>query len=253
MRHVFLAVVIAAIGWALVPALADAATNPADAAIVKAGLLTINDVPPGWAEASRPSSPEPDLSKYGRNCAAIQKSRNAAKKLPTARGKSHDFNLSNDGISNSVATYRTVAAAGAGVAYLTNAGFTECLQRYFTDRLDRASKKGVTSKTSVGRLSVPNAGDSTLGFQNVVTSTSHGQTVTAYTEVEDVQVGRTEVSFIFSGGGPSLLTNNQALVRSVVTRLRAAEDAPTRPGVANVGRCTGDRFCSARGPAPATV
>ena len=153
MRGGFLPVVIAAIAFASVPASAHAATKPADAAIVKAGLLSVNDFPPGWTETPRRASPEPDLSKYGKTCAAIQRSWNTAKKLPTARANSPNFKQGTALIQDTVTTHRTAAAARAAVAYLKVPGFTACLQRYNTDRLNTAARNGVTYKTSHSRLS----------------------------------------------------------------------------------------------------
>ncbi len=123
-------------------------------------------------------------------------------------------------------THRTVAAAEAGTAYLKHPGFIACNHRYFEDQDDKAaSKNGLTYEESNTKVSVPSAGDSTLGFENMVTVISKGHSDTSYSEVQDVRVGRTNLSFIFTGVSPSLLTNNQTLVRSVVARVRAAEAA----------------------------
>jgi hypothetical protein len=225
MGRVVVAVVIAAMTCGLVPVLAGAATNPPDSAIVAAGLLTSNDFPPGWTQAPRPSSPQLDLSRYGKICAAFQRSRNAAAQLPTTQGTSPVFKQGTDRIDDKVSTHRTVAEATTGVAYLERPGYTACTQRYNTDRLAKASKNGVVYKTSNTRLSVPSVGDQAFGFENEVTSTSKGHTVTVYNEVEDVQVGRTNLFFSFTGLAASLLTNQQALVQSVVSRVRAAEEA----------------------------
>ena len=219
MRGVLVAVVIATIAWGLVPASAGAATNAADSAIVDTGLLRINDFPSGWTATARPSIPQPDVSKYGNVCAAIQKSWNAARRLPTARGESSLFKLGNAWISDAVTTHPTVAAARAGVAYLKQPGFTACIQRYNRDR-DKGLKNGVTVTSSVTRLSVPSVGDSSFGLENKVTSTAKGHTSTAYSEVQDVEVGRTTLAFNFVG---TSVTEHQALVRSIVSRVRAAE------------------------------
>jgi hypothetical protein len=69
-----------------------------------------------------------------------------------------------------------------------------------------------------------------LSFENEVTTTSKGHVYMGYNEVQDVQVGRTNLSFAFTDAGPSavaenLLMNHQALVRTVVNRVRAAEIA----------------------------
>ena len=59
-----------------------------------------------------------------------------------------------------------------------------------------------------------------------------------YSEVQDVQVGRTNLSFAFTDVGPSavaesLLMNHQALVRTVVNRVRAAEIATEAVRITN--------------------
>ena len=125
-----------------------------------------------------------------------------------------------------MATFGTVADADASLAHLKAREFTACLQKYHNDH-DKASKNGVTyTNTSTNkRISVPSIGDTTLAFENEVTTSARGHSSTAYGEVEDVQVGRTVLSFNFTGVGPSLLTNQQALVHSVVNRARRATAA----------------------------
>ena len=125
-----------------------------------------------------------------------------------------------------MATFDTVADADASLAHLKARQFTACLQKYYNNH-DKVSKNGVTyTNTSTNkRISVPSIGDTTLGFENEVTGSARGHSSTAYSEVEDVQVGRTVLSFNFTGGGPSLLTNQQALVQSVVNRVRRAASA----------------------------
>jgi hypothetical protein len=227
MRRFLAAVLIAAIAYGLVPASAGATTNPADAAIVKAGLLTTTDFRPGWTQVPFPTPPaEPDVSRYGKTCAAIQKSWNAAKQISRTSGRSTRFERGTAWISDTVATFDTVADADASLAHLKARQFTACLQKYYNNH-DKVSKNGVTyTNTSTNkRISVPSIGDTTLGFENEVTGSARGHSSTAYSEVEDVQVGRTVLSFNFTGGGPSLLTNQQALVQSVVNRVRRAASA----------------------------
>jgi hypothetical protein len=227
MRRFLAAALIAVIAYGLVPASAGAVTNPADTASVKAGLLRTSDFPPGWTQVPLPTPPaEPDVSKYGKTCAAIQKSWNAAKKISRNSGRSPRFERGTAWINDTVATFDTVADADASLAHLKARQFTPCLQKYHNDH-DKVSKNGVTyTNTSTStRISVPSIGDTTLAFENEVTASARGHSPTAYSEVEDVQVGRTVLSFNFTGVGPSLLTNQQALVQSVVNRVRRARTA----------------------------
>src|SRR5690242_12479197 len=94
MRGLLVTTVIAAITCGLVPASAGAVTNPDDSPIAASGLLTLKDFPPGWTEAPRLTAPTPDLSRYGKTCAVIQRSRDAAKKLPVSHRRSPNFERS---------------------------------------------------------------------------------------------------------------------------------------------------------------
>jgi hypothetical protein len=222
MQCVLVAVTLVASSFALIPVSAYAASGSADAAIVRVGLLTAHDFPAGWTETTPPSSPStPDVSKTGRNCVAVQRSWNASKKLPAVRGRSVLFEQGTAWISDTVTVHRTIAAARAGLAYLEDASFSACIQEYHRER-DKQLKYGVTYDATK-RISLPNVGNSTIGFENQVTVTTSRQTSTFYNEVEDVLVGRTLVSFSFTGIGQSLLENHHALVESVITWVRAAE------------------------------
>src|SRR4051794_19941954 len=90
---------------------AVAATKRAsDETIVKAGLLTLEDLPPGWTETASSSDSTLSMSQYGNACARLQKRADQLKKARTAHGESPDFKKgSNDEIGNSVTTYPTAA------------------------------------------------------------------------------------------------------------------------------------------------
>ena len=211
---------------ASLPLPAHAATKANDAAIVKAGLLTIDDFPPGWAQSPPSSSGDTNLNGYGKTCAALQKKVDAAKRLRTAHGSSPDFKQgSTQQISNVAGTYRTIAGAKAALAALRNPSVNTCLQKSLTSQLDSKAQSGVKYTSSIGRLSVPKVGDDTLGYEIAVTANQSGLTLHLYIDLQLVRVGRAGMTFTFQGEGSSPMLDNQALVQTVVGRVQAAEAA----------------------------
>jgi hypothetical protein len=206
------------------PTHAHAASGSSDQAIVTAGLLTINDFPPGWTQSPPSSSGDTDISGAGKSCAALKKKVDAVKKLRTAHEKSPNFKQGSfDQVSNSPSVYRTTAAATAEVKILTNSAVVPCLQKYVQGQLAKQATHGLTFKLSIGRVSVPKVGDNTVGFQFAVTASQKGQSFRVYLDLQVVQVGRTLLAFSFEGAGSAPMLAYQQLVQTVVARVQAVE------------------------------
>jgi hypothetical protein len=188
--------------------------------------LTINDVPPGWTESPNSSSGDTNLSKYGKTCAALQKKADVAKKLRSAHGKSPDFKQgSADQISNTVSAYRTDAGAKAALTVLTNPAVAPCLQKGVNDLIKKNAQSGVKYSSSVGRVSVPQVGDDTVGYEFTITASQNGATFKIYIDMQLVLVGRAGMTFTFEGERASPMLANQSLVQASVARVQAAEVA----------------------------
>jgi hypothetical protein len=227
MRRVFTVGLAATIVLMSTSVVANAATKAKDVAIVKAGLLTISDFPPGWAE-SPSSGSDTQLSGYGKTCAALQKRADAAEKLRTAHGKSPDFKQGSamNEISNTASVYRTAAGAKAALAVLTNASVSSCLQKALRAQLSKSQgQNGVKFTSSIGRLSVPNVGDQSVGYEIAITASKSGLTFNFLVDLQLVLVGRTGLTFTFQGEGTSPMLENQSLVQTVVGRVQTAEAA----------------------------
>jgi len=228
MRRFYIAGIVAVLALVSLQLSAHASTNARDAAIVKAGLLTVNDLPPGWAESPSSSSGDTNLSGYGKACNALQRKEDAAKKLRTAYGRSPDFKQgSADQISNTVSVYRSTASTKVALAVMTNPALPSCFQKSFQDGISQQATNGATFTTAMGRLSVPKLGDDTVGYEIAITANVNGSTFHHYIDLELVQVGRTGLSFSFQGDRRSTVLANQSLVQTVVARVQAAEAATT--------------------------
>jgi hypothetical protein len=225
-RVVITGMVAAALAFVSLPLSAHAATTKAtDTAIVNAGLLTINDFPPGWTESPRASSSgDTNLNGYGKTCMALQKTADAAKKLRTASGKSPNFKQGSfDQVSNDTSTYRTAAGAKAALSVFKRSEIGSCLEKFFRDQVNKQAQSGITYTASIGRLSVPQAGDDTVGYEIAITVSGKGLTLHLNLDLQLVLVGRAGLTFQFEGQGTSPMIANQPLVQMVVSRVRAAQ------------------------------
>ena len=229
MRRVLVggSVALVACVLSLLPAGATVRTAGArsDSAIVTAGLLTISDFPPGWKESpSSSSSSSIDFSKYGKACARLQGDVNKVEKLRTAHGTSNDFQQDDaQEINNSVSVYRTAAGTSAALALLKRPAVVPCLARAVAAAAKKAEPAGVTNSTTFARLSVPEVGDDSIGYEIALTASGQGQTATVYVDFQLVRVGRAGLTFSFQGPDTSVLSSYQPLVQSVVQRVRTAE------------------------------
>jgi hypothetical protein len=227
MRRVIVTAVLLALTSATLVVPARAATSTADTAIVDAGLLTIDDFPAGWTESPHKSSGSSDIdfSKYGKRCAALQKTANAFKKRRSAHGNSPDFKQGDfDQVSNSIATFPTAAPAKATFTLFESPAFRVCIDKAFSDQFSKQAKKsGATMKVSLARLSVPSVGDDSIGYEFALTVTAKGVTARVYIDLQLVLVGRSGMTFSFEGEGTSPLLAYQSLVNASVERVRAAE------------------------------
>jgi hypothetical protein len=225
-RRLIIVVVLAATGVGLSPTAVSAKTSAAvsagDTTVLKAGLLKIGDLPPGWRE-SPSSSSTLNLSKGGKGCARLQAAVDRSEKLKSAHGKSSDFKQGDiDSISNSATVYTTVAATTASLAVVERPEVGPCLQTVLTAQVRKSAPAGVTVSATVGKLSVAPAGDASV-YEVVITARKQAVTLTVYADYQLVQVGRLGMTFQFEAQDSSALASQQPLVQTVVNRVRAAE------------------------------
>src|SRR4029077_7347010 len=120
-------------------------------------------------------------------------------------------------------------AAGAKATFrlFTKPVLRSCLEKAFSHQFSQQAKRqGATVKATVRRLSVPQAGDDSVGYEFALTVSAQGATVRVYIDLQLVLVGRAGLTFSFEGAGAAPLLAYQPLVIASVGRVRAAE-APT--------------------------
>ena len=209
---------------------ASGESSAADEAIVDAGLLTVDDVPPGWTESASSADSDSDselsMARYGSDCARLQKTADKLKRDRTAHGESPDFaEDSNTEISNSVTTYPTAAQTKAALAFFLQSSIPRCLQKASQAELTARAKEspGLTFQVSFSRLSVPKAGDRSIGYAMKITAKTEGRTVHLVADYQLVLVGRAGMTFTFQGEGTSPMLDHQDVVRAAVARVEEAQ------------------------------
>jgi hypothetical protein len=205
------------------------ASDPADEAIVDAGVLTIDDLPSGWTESASDSDSDSDselsMARYGKECARLQKTADTLRSARTAHGESPDFEQgSNTEISNTITTYPAAAQTKAALAFFQQSAIPRCLQKGAQAELDaRAKATDATFRVAFRRLSVPEVGDKSIGYSMKITVKSRGRTAHLVADYQLVLVGRAGLTFIFQGEGTSPMLDHQEVVHEVVARVQAAQ------------------------------
>jgi hypothetical protein len=220
-RRIRIAVPLLALLLATVAALAPpaAAQSKSDKAILKAGVITKNDIPTGWTSKKATSS---DSGFKGvSECKALKSAiDNAKKNAPRAQSRKYQEPRSRGTTSaeNSVYAFKSVSAA------------EKFLDAYEASQtcIEKATAKAVKSNALAGEPSVSpvmgldGVGDRALGYETTIPFSVAGQSVTIYLDTIAVRVGRAFVGFNFSNlDGP--ISDGPAIVRAVLGRVAAAQ------------------------------
>jgi hypothetical protein len=226
MRRLFCIVTVTA-ATMLLPSVsaARAATTPTDAQLAQAALFMMNDFPPGWTQtfAQPSSSPDLSLAGFGEPCAILQRKKDAARSLQMAHEESPDFSFGSFArISDKVSVYRTAEDANTGLNVWRSSAVNQCVPKALADQLKKTAPSGVEITSSLARRSWPKVGDRSLGFEIAVAATQRAVAYRYWYDIQYVRVGRTQLTFLFGADTRQSLLRNQALVRRVVSRVRAA-------------------------------
>jgi len=205
---------------------ADAASvQPRDRAMLNAALLRDDDLPPNWSDSPNTSSSStPNLSKFGNQCAQLQRAADRAQHHQVVHGKSSDFKQRDAGsISNGASVFRTAAEARSALTVLARPAVGPCLEKAITETVTKsAAAPGLKYSAVIAELALPPVGDAATAYELVVTGQGKGLAVKLSLDLQLVQVGRVGLTFAFEGPTP-LAVNQQPLVHTVVDRIRAAQ------------------------------
>jgi hypothetical protein len=200
---------------------AAAGESQRDKAILKAGVITKDDVPSGWT--SKKSSASSTTSYRGiSECKAIKTAiDNAKKNLP--RADSRDFeDPSSDGTTaeNAVYVFKDSSAASKFVANFQGDVAMTCLEKSIErSPVGRSADEPPTISPIADLQGV---GDEAVGYQMTLTLTIDGEQGTAYIDFVVVRAGRAFVGFGFTNVGEPL-PDGPDIVQAVVARVAEAQ------------------------------
>jgi hypothetical protein len=219
-RTRLLALALPLVGLVALAGPAAAGESKSDKAILKAGVVTKDDVPTGWT-SKKGSSSDPDRSI--RECRKIRAAVDKAKKT-VPRADSRDFSdpagQGGTTAQSTVYAFKNATAAGKLVANFEEAATGPCLEKSL-------------ARTPIGRRAgepptvapIPDlvgVGNEAIGYELTLDVTVAGAPVTAYIDFIAVRVGRAFVGFGFTDVGERL-PEGPAIVQTVVGRVRDAQ------------------------------
>jgi hypothetical protein len=207
-------VLVLAVPLAVLVALAAPAAageSKGDKAILKAGVITKNDVPSGWT-SKKPSSDNSSF-KGTAECKNIKRAvDNAKKKIPRARSREFQDPTALGGASAESTVY-AFKNANAATTFLANYEAPQaltCLERTFTNSQGASTVSPVTDLQGVG--------DQAVGYEATTTIPVGGQQATLVVDFVIVRVGRAVLGFGFANRGERI-PNGPTIVQAVVSRV----------------------------------
>jgi hypothetical protein len=214
-------------GSVSVAALAAPSAN--DQAIARAGVLTLEDFPPGWAPTpSLPSnrSLEQRLIRTIPACKPLRPLIGLAN--TNARAQPHsDFTDGALTISNAVSVFPDVTRAETSFTAAKTTSLSQCLERAFGQLIHSAATQHGVSLRNVSVIVEPanppiHSGDDQGAVSATITATANGTPGTGYNEYVFIRVGRAIDSFTYQTDNAPTSDYMLTVVDASVARLQAA-------------------------------
>jgi hypothetical protein len=197
-----------------------AAESKSDKAILKAGVITKDDVPASWT-SKKASSSEPDRSI--RECRKIRAAIEKAKKNQP-RADSRDFsNPITDGATSAQSTvyaFKDATAAGKFLANFQGDAAATCLQKSIAK--SPVGKRAGAPPTVSPVTDLQGVGDEAAGHELTIDVPVQGQLTPAYIDFIAIRVGRAFVGFGFTNVGERI-PEGPGVVQAVVARVADAQ------------------------------
>jgi hypothetical protein len=214
-----LAVPLAVLVALAVPAAAG--ESKSDKAILKAGVISRDDVPAGWN--SKKASGGDNSFKGIPECKTINSAIESAKKrVPRARSREFEEPDSRGTTSaeNTVYAFKDVTAASKFVANFQGDVASTCLEKSLAKTTSGRSGAGTPTLAAITDLQ--GVGDEAVGYESTIPFTASGETATFYLDFIAVRVGRAFVGFGFSNLGERI-SDGPGIVQAVVARVADAQ------------------------------
>ena len=200
---------------------AGAGESRSDKAILKAGVITRDDVPVDWTSERGESSGRAlrGISECKKINTAVETAR---KKEPRARSREFQDPVSQGTTSaeNAVYAFKNDNAATRFIATYQGTDADACFDKAAAKV---ASEQPTADEPSVAPITdLQGVGDEAVGYEIVVTFSQSGQSFTLYLDIVAVRVGRAVLGFNFSNIG-SRITQGPDIVNAVVERVATVQ------------------------------
>jgi hypothetical protein len=219
-RMLAFAVPVAASLALAAPAVA-AGESKGNKAILKAGVITKEDVPTEWT--SKKSSASGDALKGIRACRRINSAvAEARENDPRARSREFSDPVPQNATSaeNAVYAFDNARAAGRFVAAYEGSAANACFEKLAEEV---AKDRPTTGPPTVSPITdLQGVGDEALGYEIAATFTQEGGSATLYIDFVVVRVGRAVMGFGFTNVD-ARMPQGPDIVNAVVQRVSAAE------------------------------
>jgi hypothetical protein len=198
-----------------------AAESKSDKAILKAGVITRNDVPTGWTSKKATSS---DRAYKGiSECKKLKSAVDTAKKN-TPRAQSREYqepgSRGTTSAETTVYAFKSTSAADKFFAGYQTSEVSTCFEK--------ATAKVASSQAGAGEPSVSpvtdleGVGDGAVGYEITLPLSVAGQSATLYIDLIGVRIGRAFVGFNFSNLD-ARIPDGPSIVQAVVARVADAQ------------------------------
>jgi hypothetical protein len=222
---------LAALACLVMASTAGAASRDADEQIAASGLLTAADFPDGWTASPDETSDDGEIEAAARkipSCKRYLTLRATGKKQP--RGESPDFELGQSRIDNSVAVFRSAAAANAAMKLFEHPSVVQCINRLFDEVLgaqiaaDPDTRDVITDiDVDISAADLGDLGDRAHAYEGtVVLGATDGSEETAGLGIAAVRVGRAVSIYSYFVDDPEVVQLLPVVVDSSIGRLAAA-------------------------------
>jgi hypothetical protein len=206
-----------------------AAPSANDGAIARAGVLTLEDFPAGWAPTpSLPSNTSLDQRLVGTIpvCKPFRPLIGLAKTRARARSLS-DFTDGGLTVSNAVSVFPDEAHAEVSFNAVKTASLSQCFERLLSQVIRSQARQHEVSLPNLSVIVEPakpplQAGDDQGALAATITATANGKEATGYNENVFIRVGRAIDSFTYENDNAPISDYLPTVIDGSVARLQAA-------------------------------
>jgi hypothetical protein len=219
---------VSALAVAVALAAAPASAAPSsDTKTAKAGVIVTGDVPSSWQSTPADDSSDKELERAARkipDCKgylAVRKTLDQA-----ANAKSRDFAAGDESLSNEVWVFPSTTKAKKAFAAMSDRSIEDCLTTLFQDQFERLTSSDPTVRelrvVIAQTTDLPAVGDDIVGYGGgAEMGLANGTFQRLPVSNAVVRVGRSIISYTFSGGPTATGAYTQSFLDGIDRALEA--------------------------------